>query len=325
MAELDDYAILEMLARNPETYLASTTIAEDAKLSIDGVIAGVTHLERLGVPVESHPAYGYRLPLDFDLIDRSYVAEQLSKRGLSWPVAGLLEVESTNDLANRAAMEGDADGTIYFAEYQSRGRGRLGRRWHSPVGAGLWFSVLRRQNLPMEHGWRVTLGTGIAVAQSISALTGLDPSLKWPNDVHIDGLKVCGILTESRSDHGRLTDSTIGVGVNVHLDASEFPQELRAIATSIHASGAKVRRSDLLVEILDQLNAVSKWSPDRILSAWQARCKQWGKRVRVEQDGEHIEGLAIELAENGAFVIEKDDGDRFAVHAGDVTHLRATL
>jgi BirA family biotin operon repressor/biotin-[acetyl-CoA-carboxylase] ligase len=318
----DDYDVLEMLARIPQEYVDGGAIVEETGHLEPQVKKIIAHLGRLGLPAESHPVYGHRLSISYDLIDRRRVSDQLLKRGLKWEVTGALEVGSTNDLANSAAIDDAPDGTTFFAEHQSKGRGRLGRRWHSPVGSGLWFSVLRKHDLPIEEGWRVTLGAGVAVARAISSLTGLDPSLKWPNDVQIEGRKVAGILTESRSSGNRLKNSTIGIGLNVHLAEQEFPPELREIATSIQAAGGRVKRGELLGEILCQLNEVSGLTAGAVHSAWREKCGQWGHRVSVERDHGITEGLAVDLAEDGAFVIEGDDGERFSVHSGDVTHLR---
>ncbi|MEE2754564.1 MAG: biotin--[acetyl-CoA-carboxylase] ligase, partial [Candidatus Latescibacterota bacterium] len=223
----DDYGVLEILARAPHDYVERGTIADQAGLQELQVQETISILGKLGLPVESHPVYGHRLSISYDLIDRRTLSDKLETQGLSWDVMGSLEVESTNDLANAAANSDASDGTSFFSEYQSRGRGRLARKWHSPVGSGLWFSVLRKHDLPIDEGWCVTLGAGIAVARAISSLTELDPALKWPNDVQIQGRKVAGILTESRSSRSRLKTSTIGIGVNVHVAESDFPVELR--------------------------------------------------------------------------------------------------
>jgi BirA family biotin operon repressor/biotin-[acetyl-CoA-carboxylase] ligase len=317
-----DYAVLEVLARAQSDYVPAAVVAEAAHPVVEKIVEPIERLIRLGVPVESHPVYGFRLPVSFDLIDRHIVSEKLKAKGIDWPVHGRLETGSTNDLANSAAAEGAPDGTTFFAEHQTQGRGRLGRAWHSPVGSGLWFSVLRRHDLPIEEGWRVTLGAGLAVAEAVAGLTDLDPKLKWPNDVLIEGRKVAGILTESRMEANRLKHSIVGIGMNVHLDQSDFPPELRDIAVSVKSAGASVSRGDLLVEILALLKDAVYQDPSDLRAAWSDRCTHWGERVRVERDQGTVEGKAIELAEDGSFVIELDDATLFPVHAGDVTHLR---
>jgi BirA family biotin operon repressor/biotin-[acetyl-CoA-carboxylase] ligase len=317
-----DYGVLEILARAGQAYTDAESLCEATRLETAGVVRVLDLLQRLGLPVESHPVYGYRLPIPFDLIDCQVVGERLRNAGAPCTVQGALDVSSTNDLVNAEAGSGGLDGFTCFAEYQSKGRGRLGRKWYSPVGSGLWFSVLRIHDLAMDGGWRVTLGTGIAVAQAVAKLTGLTPALKWPNDVHIDGRKVAGILTETRSSLNRLQSSTIGIGLNVHTDTSEFPEDLRETAVSIRSAGGHVARGDLLVEILLQLQDVSTWSGEQILNVWREKCQQWGRRVRVEGDRGIHEGIALDVAEDGAFVVELDSGESMKVHSGDVTHLR---
>ena len=322
--EAGAYSVLESLVRSPGDYLPVDAAAQASGLDVSEVRSHVDDLNRLGVPVDFHPVYGVRVPIAFDLIDRDAVRDQLLSHGLDWDVEGCLEVGSTNDLAGDAALRGAADGTTFFAEHQTKGRGRLGRMWHSPVGSGLWFSVLRLHDLPIDSGWRVTLGAGVAVSAAIEKLTLLKPRLKWPNDVQIDGRKVAGILTESRTERDRLRQSVVGIGVNVHLGLDEFPEELRTIACSIASEGGRVTRGDLLVEILKGLSESLNMDPETLRRAWSERCSHWGERVRVERDCDTVEGRAIELAVDGAFVIETDEGSRYSVHAGDVTHLRMT-
>lgn len=316
------YAVLEVLAREQGVFATVDAIASRAVCGEVQVTEAIEHLLRLGVPIESHPAYGLRITVPFDLIDRMTCVGNLKARGLAWPVYGVLETASTNDLATSAALDGADDGTTFFAEHQTKGRGRLGRAWHSPVGSGLWFSVLSRKDFEVRDGWRVTLGAGLAVAHAITELTGLAPGLKWPNDVQIDGRKVAGILTESKAEGGRLKHSVIGIGINVHLEQDEFPNELRETACSIHSVGGRVTRGDLLVEILLQLKQWLDTDAKTLRSAWSEGCRHWNERVRVEQGDEVVEGVARELADDGSFVIERDDGSTYAVHAGDLTHLR---
>lgn len=305
-----------MLAKATCDYVAVDALGERGADAID-------LLRRLGLPIETHPQYGVRLTVQLDAIDRAGVRTRLHDRGLTWPVHVCLETASTNDLASAGAADGAEDGSTWVAEHQTKGRGRLGRSWHSPVGTGIWMSVLRRHDLAIDEGWRVTLGAGLAVSNAIREVAGLEARLKWPNDILIDGRKAAGILAESRADGGRLRHSVVGIGLNVHLDAEAFPPDLRETATSIDMAGGSATRTDLLVGILAELDAVSRLPTDELRDAWSERCAHWGQRVRVERDCEVVEGVAHALGEDGAFVITLDDGTTFSVHAGDVTHVRS--
>jgi BirA family transcriptional regulator, biotin operon repressor / biotin---[acetyl-CoA-carboxylase] ligase len=316
------YAVLEALASSPSDFVSAEAVAEASGVSPKDIDEHVDQLNRLGLPTDTHPVYGFRLPIPFDLIDAKSVTDTLNSRGVPWAVNGCLETGSSNDLVASAALSGAPDGTTFFAEHQTKGRGRLGRSWHSPVGSGLWFSVLRRHDLPIDEAWRITLGAGLAVAKAIEKLTPIKPQLKWPNDVQIDGRKVAGILTESRPEGDRLRQSVIGIGVNVHLERDEFPPELRETACSVGSEGGRIGRGDLLVEILHGLATTLELASADLRGEWSDRCSHWGQAVRVERDGRLIEGRAVTLADDGAFIVEADDGSRFSVHAGEVTHLR---
>ncbi len=320
MSDEEAYAVLEVLAATDDTPLDE--LAKTVGVSRDDVVTAIERIRQLGVPVDQHPVYGAKLGTSLDVIVCEEVNDRLQAEGIDWRVHGLLDTESTNDLVNVAAQHGADDGTTYFAEHQTKGRGRLGRAWHSPVGSGLWFSTLRHHDLGIDEGWRVTIGAGIAVADAIRETSGPTPTLKWPNDVQIEGRKVAGILTESRVDGGRLKQSVIGIGINVHVDHDEFPAEFRETACSIASAGGVVKRADLLAAILRGLYTVLDTPADVLRSTWTEQCPHWGERVRVERDEQMVEGTAVELAENGAFVIELDTGATYPVHAGDVTHLR---
>ncbi len=325
MPASSDYTVLEILTAAGAEHVTLDAVATQAGVSTAKVESTIDLLNRLGVPVDSHPAYGLRISVPFDLVALSRVVHGLKQQSIEWEVHGYLETESTNDLATAAGDTGAPDGTTFLTEHQTKGRGRLGRTWHSPVGSGLWFSVVRRHDLPIDAGWRVTLGAGLAVAQAIQNLTAIEPQLKWPNDVLIDGRKVAGILTESKTEGERLKQSVVGIGVNVHLERREFPKDLQEIACSIASEGGRVARTELLIGILAGLERSMKISAADLRIAWTDMCPHWGGRVRVERDRSAVEGTALGLAEDGAFMIELDDGTRYPVHAGDVTHLRPTV
>ncbi|MEX2393356.1 MAG: biotin--[acetyl-CoA-carboxylase] ligase [Actinomycetota bacterium] len=210
-------------------------------------------------------------------------------------------VDSTQTML---VAEGGKDGRVVVADHQSAGRGRAGRSWLDVPGAMLMFSVLLR-DVPPDAASRVGLHAGVAVARAI----GGQARLKWPNDVRIDGRKVCGILGELAPTGDYVV---VGIGVNVGHERGDLPSELEA--TSLKIEGLDVRRDDLCVAILRELDALVG-SPS--LADYRTLCETIGARVRVDLTDGSFEGVASEVRDDGALIV----GGRTVV-AGDVIHLR---
>lgn len=218
-----------------------------------------------------------------------------------------VEVHTSLGSTQTFLMEhGGPDGRVVVADLQSAGRGRAGRTWEAPPGVGVHMSVLER-GTPSNAAPLRSLHAGVAVCRAIERLCGLAPRLKWPNDVQIAGRKVCGILGELAPSGEWLV---LGIGVNVHQSPDELPPG--AEATSLAVEGASVRRDDLIVGILRELetSGVS-------LDEYRMRCATVGARVRVELADGALEGTATSVRDDGALLV-----DGRAVLAGDVVHLR---
>jgi BirA family biotin operon repressor/biotin-[acetyl-CoA-carboxylase] ligase len=231
-------------------------------------------------------------------------------------VVCLAETDSTNAEALRLAAAGEPSGTVVVADAQTAGRGRLGRSWWGEPGRSLLASWLVRPELPAERWPALTLVAGLAAARAINASAGLDVRLKWPNDLLVDGRKLGGLLAEA-DGHGALV---VGLGVNVRQDS--FPDEIAGLATSVAAAGGRpVERPWLLAATLSGFGA-RMLEPERALDDYRALSATLGEPVRVERAGaDPLEGTAVDLTDGGALVVDIG-GERVAVSAGDVVHLR---
>jgi BirA family biotin operon repressor/biotin-[acetyl-CoA-carboxylase] ligase len=231
--------------------------------------------------------------------------------------------DSTNDEAAAWARAGAPAGAVVTASAQTRGRGRLRRPWHSPPDESLYFSLVLRPALDPANLPPVTLAAGVAVAEAI-AESGGAPRLKWPNDLLLDGRKVAGILCETSSSGGRVEHLIVGIGVNLHARA--FPDELSAIATSLAlASGGEVDRgrfAALLCERLEGwLDRFFDAGAPPIVDGWKRFADFFGRRVRVTAAGGALEGVAEELAPDGALLLRTDAGKLVRVIAGELAPL----
>jgi BirA family biotin operon repressor/biotin-[acetyl-CoA-carboxylase] ligase len=210
---------------------------------------------------------------------------------------------------------------VVLADEQTRGRGRLGRSWHSPAADNLYLSALVRPPEALHRAPPLTLAAGVAVCEAVNR-SGARASIKWPNDVLVDGKKLAGILTESVTRGERLEAVVIGVGVN--LNGAAFPEELAAIATSLRAAcGHAIDRlaftATLLGELARWLDRLDAEGTAAIAAAWQERSAISGRRVQVIVDGETVAGRACDLDADGALRVERDGGGELRVVAGEVT------
>jgi len=268
----------------------------------------------------------------FHALDAKAIQRALTTKTLGRTLHVLDIAASTNSLAVRMAQEDAPHGTVVVAESQSDGRGRLGRHWYSPPGKNLYCSVLLRTPLPRERlarwlSW-TPLIAALAAARAISTVAGLSPSVKWPNDILIGQRKVGGVLCESGDLGSAAPYVVVGMGLNVNIQAGEFPEELREIATSLSAEAQQpFNRAVLLAAILSDLEARC----DAFLAGHEAdihreyvvRCATVGRQVRVERAGaDPVTGRAASIGADGSLKVVRDDGSHLDIHAGDIIHLR---
>jgi BirA family biotin operon repressor/biotin-[acetyl-CoA-carboxylase] ligase len=232
---------------------------------------------------------------------------------------------STMDEAWRLAKAGAPDGAVVLAEEQTAGRGRLKRSWWAPAGSSLLLSVLLRPGWPARQAQRLTMVCSLAVCEAIAAVAGVRADVKWPNDVLIDGQKVCGILTELDVRPGpsgnQLETAVVGIGINVNVDFEGAPK-LMAPATSLMlAAGRRISREDALVALLEGIERryVATRKGRSYRGEWAERLATLGREVQVRDSTELWQGVAMDVDADGALLVRAEDGTVQRVVAGDVT------
>jgi BirA family biotin operon repressor/biotin-[acetyl-CoA-carboxylase] ligase len=236
------------------------------------------------------------------------------------------EVTSTNDIAKKFVTMKAREGTVVIADTQTSGKGRLGRGWLSPKG-GIWFSIILRPEVKAKDTFKMTFLTAVAIAKTIKKMFKLNAEIEWPNDVLINGKKVCGILTET-SIRGDAVDSVIvGVGINVNVDINFFPKDLKKTVTTLAAEvNSEVDREKFLSKLLTELEVYYKMFKenrfDSILEEWKQLNRFFGANAEVVSFDEKITGQAVNVDQNGALVIRLADGTTRKVFSGDVTLLQ---
>lgn len=238
------------------------------------------------------------------------------------------QVDSTNTLVREHADRGEAEGLVIAADEQTAGRGRLGRKWVVPAGTSLQFSILLRPPFAPQHAGRLMPMAALAVARVLENEFKLMTRLKWPNDVLVADAretykKVCGILTESSVLGDALQYVILGIGLNVNYTMSAFP-ELAPYATTVQdAVGHKLDRAALESALLSELDSLYSrlCAGESLLEEYRPRLGMLGKPVRVASRDEIMEGIAKDVDEDGALILDRG-ASIVKVYAGDVTILK---
>ena len=320
-----DTQILAALRGNGAAGIAGTELAQQLGISRAAVWARVSELRALGYDIEASPHLGYRL---LGVPDLLHADDLLSRLGATQIIGRDIrvfeETTSTNDVVEKLARDGVKEGAVVFAESQTKGRGRLGRKWLSPARKGLWFSVLLRPPLHPLAATQLTVAGAIALFRAIRLQTGLVPGIKWPNDILLRGKKTAGILTEMSAEPDKVKHIVLGMGVDVNITAAEFPVELRKIATSLRVeTGQRLDRAELAVRILQELDRVygliCKGKFETVADEWEENCLTIGERVTVRFGERMIQGRAESLDPDGALLLRTQHGHLERIIGGDVT------
>ncbi len=318
-----------MLARLREAPCSGAELSHQLGVSRAQVWKHVESLRARGYVVEGEPGGGYRLVSAPDRLYPEEVQAGLETRWLARDLRWFESIDSTNRVAGDLGREGAAHGTTVVAESQTQGRGRLGRSFYSPAGTNLYSSSVLRPALTLQDAPTTVLVAAVAVAETLAAELGSDDdvSIKWPNDVQLGGRKVCGILMELTAEATRVGHLVLGIGVNLNVDAADFPEEFRARATSVATfRGAPVDRKGFARRLYGTLEDVLDLHAERGFGPLRPRFDRWfhmrTRRIRVsDMDGTETEGTALGIDTDGALLLDTGAAQAERVLAGDVTVL----
>jgi len=318
-----DAKILSALRASPDG-VSGAQLAEQLAISRAAVWARMDELRKVGYDIEASPHFGYKLVSAPDALHADDLLARLGKtRVIGRDIQVFEQTTSTNDVVEKLARDGVREGAVVFAESQTKGRGRLGRKWSSPTHKGLWFSVLLRPNLHPQEATQLTVISATALRRAIKTVTGLSAEIKWPNDLLLGGKKVAGILTEMSAEVDRVRHIIIGIGVDVNQDAGDFPGELRPIATSLKIeSGNEISRAELATEVLQELDTDYAWIGagkfPEVADEWEAACVTIGRNVTVHIGDRKLRGRAESLDDDGALLVRTEHGHLERITGGDV-------
>ena len=315
--------ILQLFRETPDGYLSGGRISEVLGVSRTAVWKQITALRSLGYQIEAVPSRGYRLLLCPDVL----LAEEI-RAGLDTRIIGgdirLLEVtDSTNSQAGRLADAGVPEGLVVIADRQTAGKGRLGRSWISPPAVNLYLSVLLRPPVLPVEAPQLTFLSAVAVVRTMIEVSGLEPTVKWPNDILLNGRKIAGLLNEMNSETDRVNYVVLGIGVNLNMTADQFPSRLRYPATSLGIElGRQVSRVEFARCLLKQIDVLYdeylRTGARPVMAAWERHCDLTGKPVVVDCQSFLVKGVMAGLDDDGALLVKTPQGTFERVLAGDV-------
>jgi len=318
-------SILSLLTSN-DAFLSGQEISAGLGITRAAVWKKILGLRKKGYAIEAVPSKGYRLISAPDLAEE-YLSLRI--RGSLWQELIVHDsVESTNDLAMYlASRKGIPPGTVLIADRQTRGKGRLGRTWESPGGRNIYMSLVLRPELAPRDVTMLTILAAVAAARAVQKTTDGRVRIKWPNDLVVSDRKLAGILTEVRADPDRINLAVIGIGVNVNMLSTDFPEELRSIATSVRlAAGHPVSRNELIIQMLKDFEhwygILMAEGKRPLLDAWRKDSATLGRHVRVTMPDQTLSGVAEDIDDNGMLILKMRTGECRHISAGDITFPR---
>ncbi|MEM1573578.1 MAG: biotin--[acetyl-CoA-carboxylase] ligase [Candidatus Methanomethylicaceae archaeon] len=301
------------------SFISGEEIAKKLNISRVAVHKYIQKLRSQGYVIEGVCGKGYRLIPRPDGLLPLELKIRLNTKIFGKEIITLETIDSTQNFIKKLAEEGAPEGTLVIALEQKSGKGRMNRQWHSPKG-GLWFSILLRPPFLPKEMYKLTLLFGVAVAKSLK-IYGLEPYLKWPNDVLINNKKICGILLEGSTEADRIEYIAVGIGINANFLVDSLPEDVRKNATSIfEILNKKIDRAELLCEILKNSESLYLYAIENgfshIISLWKS-LSLFDKMVEIRLFNESIRGIAIDIDEDGALILN-ENGKIRKIYSGDV-------
>lgn len=324
MSDSNVLIIREFLAAEGD-FVSGRELAELIGVSRVSVWSYMEKLKTQGFDFEAVRSKGYRLTKTPDELNQPLIQARLQHAAGKFSAIVLDEVDSTNSEAERRIANGEKAPFVVISKLQTIGRGRLGRVWHSPQNGNLYASFAFRPQISPTQMSLFTLWMGINICECINSICRVSCQVKWPNDLHIEGKKVAGILTEARMEADQVLSAVLGLGLNVNSDGRDWPEELKSIATSLSQSAGKTFDINKLVSAITGRIAIAyKQLADgshraALKERWPRYDTLAGMQVNLIQGENRISGIANGIDSSGSLVIERDDGSRFLARAGEVT------
>lgn len=311
--------LLNTLSQAKGEYISGAELSRQLGVSRNAVWKAVKALETEGYSIDSEKSKGYRISEENSCLSAEIISAENTASQLGCVINVLTETSSTNTYAKELAAHGAVHGTIVTADTQTNGKGRLGRRFESPNGKGLYVSVIIRPKFDISYAPLITTVAAVAAAEAVEALCGKKVGIKWVNDLYMNGKKICGILTEASLDleMNMLDYAVIGIGINVLH--SDFPEEIKDRASSIEdETGIRLDRNKLCGILLGRLeHYLDRIESREHLEAYRSREILTGNMVTASFGNEKTAGRAVGIDDNANLIVELPDGSLKKITSGE--------
>lgn len=314
--------ILNILRNSKDEYISGEKLSEELGITRAGIWKHIKNLKESGYVIESISNRGYKLISTPDIIDGNEILPLLTTKYMGRNFIHYDEVDSTNVKCRKECNNNPIEGTVIVAEEQTNGKGRLGRGWISPKGTGIWMSIVLTPKISPIVAPRSTLIGAAAVYTALKDM-GIPVGVKWPNDIVINGKKICGILTEMNAEIERINYVIMGIGINVNMDS--FPEELKEKATSLKIElGNEIDRKKLVAAILNNLeNYYDDFKNTGDISRVMKVCREGslliGKEVRIINGSNEAICTVLDIDDEGELIVRYKDGTVSRVISGEVS------
>lgn len=323
-----DEKILNVLRHNRDSYVSGEELCKIAGISRAAIWKHIEKLREECYDIEALPHLGYKLVAIPDSLIPSEIKWKLKTKIFGKEIISYKKVDSTNIVAYELAEKGMKEGTVILADEQAKGKGRHGRHWSSPSKGGIYMSCILRPSIAPNEIPRITLLAAVAVAQAIRDVSSLEVTIKWPNDIMIDGKKLCGILTQMKAEQDSVDFVVLGIGINVNSPIKQLPKGASSIKEELYRTSAKaaLSRVELTKRVLEKLeeyyNILKKEGFEPIINTWKDLSLMIGSRVKVTLHSKTFEGLAHDINPDGALVVRTESGLLEKISSGDVVMVR---
>ena len=313
--------ILKML-RETDGYVSGQELCNKFGVSRTAEWKAINQLKEHGYEIEAVQNKGYHLLSAPDIMDKTELESIHATEWAGCEIYYFDSIDSTNTKAKELAEEGHPSGTLVVADRQTAGKGRRGRSWESPTGIGIFMTLMLKPEINPNNASMLTLVAAMATTRAIRRVTGVPAMIKWPNDIVMNGKKVCGILTEMSAQFDYINHIVIGIGINVHNE--DFPEEIAKTASSLYLeSGQHIHRASLIEAFLAEFEDVyaeylKTEDMEGLQKEYDAMLVNRGRQVRVLDPKEPFEGKAMGITKKGELIVDTWES-RKLVSSGEVS------
>lgn len=311
------------LLRSADGYISGQELCNRFGVSRTAVWKAINQLKEAGYEIEAQQNKGYRLKAAPDLMTEAEIKSLLHTDWVAKEVLYFDTIDSTNTKAQELAEKGYPSGTLVVADNQESGKGRRGRSWVSPSGTGIFMTLMIKPDINPNNASMLTLVAALAVAKAITSVTGEEAMIKWPNDIVVNGKKVCGILTEMNAQFDYINHIVVGIGINVHNES--FPEEISQMASSlmIEAGGKRFHRAQIIAETMSYFEQyydtfLKTQDLSALVREYDELLVNRNKSVRVLDPKEPFDGKAMGITPKGELIVDTWES-RKLVSSGEVS------